>query len=224
MSGERAQVRIPARFLEAAISDRALRLALVLARLGGEVVIGRRQLAAEVRCSVRSLVRAVAELEDAGLLTVEQGQGPTGACQPNRYRLVSGPRPTRGGDRAGTGVPRKRNPAFDALAEACGMDPTQLTRSAARTVGVKLAEIREVWNGSGDLGALAEEIRSRADRYRRIHPEWPLTPGALAKWWAKLAPPPPPPPRAARPGPSGPTEPPPWVEAGVSWREWVNRP
>jgi hypothetical protein len=40
-------------------------------------------------------------------------------------------------------VERERNPAFDALARAGGKDPTALTRSELRTVGVKLAEILE---------------------------------------------------------------------------------
>lgn len=34
----------------------------------------------------------------------------------------------------------------------------------------------------------AEEFKTRAQIYRKKHPDWPLTPSALAKWWGDCHP------------------------------------
>lgn len=79
--------------------------------------------------------------------------------------------------------PKPRNPLFDALARACGSEPSQLTNGAARTVGVALAEIRAVFPN-----VTPDEIGRRADAYRRLMPTATLTESALAKHWARCVP------------------------------------
>ena len=78
---------------------------------------------------------------------------------------------------------KKRNPLFDAIAIACGLNAEEITKSAASVIGKALAEIREVSPGS-DLKP--EEIHARAREYKRQHPQWELTPTSLAKYWAGL--------------------------------------
>ena len=80
---------------------------------------------------------------------------------------------------------KKRNPLFDAIATACGLKPDEITKSGASAIGKALAEIREVCPGPGGLEA--EEIHARAREYKRQHPQWELTPSALAKYWAGLS-------------------------------------
>ncbi|WP_052362048.1 hypothetical protein [Geminisphaera colitermitum] len=89
--------------------------------------------------------------------------------------------------------PRQRDPLFDALAAVDGSDPAQLTKPAARAVGVALADIRRVVPG-----LTPDEIARRAANYRLHMPDVTLSASALAKWWAKCANPPPPP--THRPG------------------------
>lgn len=74
-----------------------------------------------------------------------------------------------------------RNALFDALAGLTGSDPASLTKTAARAVGVALAEIKEV---CPDL--TADEINYRVARYKQMHPQWPLTAMAICKNWADL--------------------------------------
>jgi len=141
------------------------------------------------------------------------------------------PIPHRSKPRAG----RERNPAFDALAEATGSDPTKLTRSAARTVGVALAEIADAETdevaGACPPDILAKKIRRAAVLFRQRHPEWDLTPMSLAKWWptcqeivypaaisaaisAISATPP--------PGETWEGDPP-WIREGLTWQQWQRR-
>lgn len=82
------------------------------------------------------------------------------------------------------GVARARNPLFDALALAGGCrDLNQLTRLAAKAVGVALADIMAV---TPDL--TPDEIYRRRDAYKR---RWPdprnLSAMALAKHWDEFA-------------------------------------
>ena len=88
---------------------------------------------------------------------------------------------------------RERDPAFDALAAEVGFDLGALTRSAARSIGVALAEIvaAELERFGDDTqlrtrADLGEEIRYRAERYRRLHADWQLTAPSLAKYWGTL--------------------------------------
>lgn len=99
---------------------------------------------------------------------------------------------------------RKRDELFDCLAKAEGSNPEQLTKSAARTIGVALAEIRKA---SPDVSA--EEIARRAQQYRRVMPQGStLTASALAKHWARCGEVV----RLAPATPARPTEPPGWRE------------
>lgn len=76
---------------------------------------------------------------------------------------------------------RKRDEIFDCLARAEGSDPLQLTKRAARTVAVALAEIRKA-----SPNVTTDEIARRAERYRRVMPQGStLTASALAKHWAR---------------------------------------
>jgi len=127
---------------------------------------------------------------------------------------------------------RERNIAFDALAEATGSDPTKLTRSAARTVGVALAEIADAETdevaGACPPDILAKKIRRAAVLFRQRHPEWDLTPMSLAKWWptcqeivypaaisAAISATPP-------PGETWEGDPP-WIREGLTWQQWQRR-
>lgn len=82
--------------------------------------------------------------------------------------------------------PRKaapRNDLFDALAKSTGTtDLGHITRMHAKTIGVALAEIKEV---SPDL--TSHEIQRVVDAYRKKHPTWPCTAMAIAKHWAEFA-------------------------------------
>lgn len=74
-----------------------------------------------------------------------------------------------------------RNELFDALASACGMNLMEITKAAARSVGVALADIRNV---TPEL--TVAEIKARIAKYQRLHPTWALTAPAIAKNWAGL--------------------------------------
>lgn len=78
---------------------------------------------------------------------------------------------------------RPRNPLFDTLATVCGArDLAKITRTEAKLIGCKLAEIMEV---TPDL--TVQEIERCAGLYRSRHPTWPLTVAALAKHWSEFA-------------------------------------
>lgn len=79
---------------------------------------------------------------------------------------------------------RARDPLFDALAEACGNDLTQMPTKARRACGVALAEIRAVMPGLEPA-----EIKRRALAYTRKYRDAALTPHALAAHWAEFSPP-----------------------------------
>ena len=123
---------------------------------------------------------------------------------------------------------RERNIAFDALAEATGSDPTKLTRSAARTIGVALAEIAEVESDEAEHPEVfAAHIRRAAVLFRQRHETYDLTPMSLAKWWPTCQ-------ETVYPVPSFETpstdpavlvwdEDPPWVAEGLTWQQWRDR-
>lgn len=82
------------------------------------------------------------------------------------------------------GAARARNALYDALALATGTrDLSQLTRAAAKAIGVALADIQQV---TPDL--TVDEINRRAAAYRR---RWTdprnLSAPALAKHWGQFA-------------------------------------
>jgi hypothetical protein len=74
-----------------------------------------------------------------------------------------------------------RDQLFDGLCVACGIDPSEVTRPHGATIGTALADIAAV---SPDL--TPEEFGLRANKYKRLHPDWELTPSALATHWGEL--------------------------------------
>lgn len=77
----------------------------------------------------------------------------------------------------------KSQPAlFGAVAEACGWDLGQLTKSARGRVGRAVQELVP-------LEVTVAEVAARARRYRELYPGASLTPQALVGNWAGLAPP-----------------------------------
>lgn len=78
---------------------------------------------------------------------------------------------------------RERDALFDSFAVSCGTDPFQVTKSAARTIGVKLAEIRKACPTIQPA-----DFQPRAERYRLIFPTASLTPSALCSHWAECDP------------------------------------
>jgi hypothetical protein len=78
-----------------------------------------------------------------------------------------------------SGGARERNPLFDELALIHGANPMELTKPAAREIGVALAAIRQACPN-----LTVEELHLRAASYRRAMPSAKLSASALAKWWA----------------------------------------
>ena len=79
----------------------------------------------------------------------------------------------------GVTKPRKRDLLFDAMAEACGHDLMQLTKSSAAMIAKATSEIRPICK-------TPDEVWEKAAIYKKLHPDWVLTPSALAKYWSSL--------------------------------------
>lgn len=77
--------------------------------------------------------------------------------------------------------PVERNPVLDALVETCGGDPLATTRLGWAQAATALRDIKEVFPE-----VTVDDIKAKAFAYRRSHPEWDLTPMALAKHWGSL--------------------------------------
>jgi hypothetical protein len=77
--------------------------------------------------------------------------------------------------------PVARNPILDSLVESCGGDPAATTRSAWAQAATALRDIKEVCPQ-----VTPDDIKAKAAAYRKAHPEWDLTPLALAKHWGSL--------------------------------------
>lgn len=75
---------------------------------------------------------------------------------------------------------RKPDPIFDAVIDACGLDPAQLTTSARGAINKACGDLRKV-------SATPALIAERAAAFRSTWPTMSLTPTALAKNWAQLA-------------------------------------
>jgi DNA-binding transcriptional ArsR family regulator len=168
--------------------------------------MSRSEIARALGTSRSSVGRALRELIAAGYLHPTRRRGAGGVNLSTSYRLM-GP----------------DSPALSALSRACGFRPP-LTRTSVEQLGAALEEIRAAWGG--EEAELAEEIARRAERYRARYPTWALTPRALARWWPALAPEPAPEPRLrllSGGAEEGPSVPPPWVEEGLGYREWLRR-
>ena len=74
-----------------------------------------------------------------------------------------------------------RKPLYAALVTATGGDGETLTKTAAKTVAVALQEILEVCPN-----LTVEEVNFRVNRYKFLHPQWPLTVMAICKNWSDL--------------------------------------
>ena len=81
---------------------------------------------------------------------------------------------------------RRTDSAFDALCQATGTNPAELTTSARGKLNKALAEIRGAWRGSPD--DLPDEILIRATRYLSQFGDARITDVALAKHWGSLTP------------------------------------
>ncbi len=79
---------VPESLLDGDVSDRAIRLWCVLARLanqGGRAYPGRPHLAERLRCSVQSVDRAMDELREGGWVVSEPTHRPDGSRSTNNY-------------------------------------------------------------------------------------------------------------------------------------------
>ena len=78
-------------------------------------------------------------------------------------------------------TPANKDELFEAVAEACGIDWRNLTSSGRGPLNRAVKELKEI-------GANADQVARRAAAYRKKYPEAALTPMALTKHWAGLAP------------------------------------
>lgn len=74
---------------------------------------------------------------------------------------------------------RARDEIFDAVAEACGIDVSELTKSARGSLNAAVKQLK-------DVDAIPGQVKVRAARYRRTYSDAALTPSALAKHWSAL--------------------------------------
>jgi len=180
----------------------------VLARYGNDIRPSQKTIAEKIGKSPDTVKRSLHRLVDAGAVRVEhrtEGDAPL----PNRYHLAGDdPLAPSGGTDArrggGTDAPRvgaemhhereqvneskdnesashveRRNPAFDALVEACGYDYDEMTKRQRTACAVAAAELVKV-------DATPDEIHWRATVFRAKHPDAACTPNALANQWAAL--------------------------------------
>lgn len=78
-------------------------------------------------------------------------------------------------------APKPRDVIFDAIATVCRVNLKEMTPNMAKRVGVAKAQIVKV---TKDVDA--EEIVRRGLKYRQKHPQWELTPNALATHWGDM--------------------------------------
>ncbi len=77
---------------------------------------------------------------------------------------------------------RARDPLFDSLASACGLDLGTMTKRERSACGTALAEIRAAMPG-----VTTEEIAHRVANFRRSNrPQWLPTPARIAGDWSRL--------------------------------------
>lgn len=76
---------------------------------------------------------------------------------------------------------RPRDGLWDAIVDACHIDPDSLTSSARGPIATAKKQLTEV-------GATPAEVATRARRFREEYPRMTLTPTALVKHWPALLP------------------------------------
>ena len=75
--------------------------------------------------------------------------------------------------------PRKPDPIWDAVVEACGINPAEMTPSLRGSTNNAVKQLK-------DIGATVEGIHARAKRHLEKWPNVTLTPSSLAKNYALL--------------------------------------
>ena len=75
---------------------------------------------------------------------------------------------------------RSRDELFEAVAEVCGVNTTELTKASRGAMNGAVGQLRAVEASPG-------QVKVRANRYRQRYPDTALTPAALAKHWPSLA-------------------------------------
>jgi biotin operon repressor len=75
----------------------------------------------------------------------------------------------------------KKDELFEAVAQACNIDWTNLTLTGRGPLNKAVKELR-------DIGVTPDQVGPRAAAYRKTYPDAPLTPMALTKHWAALTP------------------------------------
>jgi hypothetical protein len=106
-----------------------------------------------------------------------RGEGRTGA----RPNVLSRPQPSGTTSATRVARPRRRDPIFDALVEACGLDYADMTDRERRACGVAAAELARL-----EAPPDRDEILRRGERYVEDWPNATRTPNAIASHWAQL--------------------------------------
>lgn len=199
---------VPEWVLDLDVSDRAVRLYGLLARYAdrkGEAFPARRTLAGRLRCAVRSVDRALAELVDAGAVTVTH-RYVAGRQTSSTYRLtaVRGATPqARGGDTgdapggdtgdaqnenqrnenhpnlAPAPRTRQRDVLFERLAAVGGHRLEALTRAERSRLNAATKQLR-------DAGATPEDVDAAVRAWARRYPNATVTAMALVNHWSEL--------------------------------------
>lgn len=119
--------------------------------------------------------RREANAKQVGSANAKQPANPEGS---NREVIGKGSKKPLAPDKPAR-KPRAPDPIFDALIEACGLDPGELTDSARGAINKAAKELRSI-------DASPEGIRARAEVHRRRWPNAELTATSLAKNYALL--------------------------------------
>ena len=108
---------------------------------------------------------------------------PTIVEEPPDHRRGSSPTtgPTTGPPKRAPSATRRRDPIFDALVEACGLNYADMTERERRACGVAAAEL-----GRLDPPPDRDAILRRAGRWPEVFGEATCTPNAVARHWAQL--------------------------------------
>lgn len=163
-------------------------------------------IARKTRRSERRVQEAIQQLAKKGLIDVEVNAGGNAKTpnqqRPNRYTVrMQGVRSTapqtssRGEVERESGVrstapkPSLKQPSknkrtdelWNAMIQACGYDPADITTSVRGRINKSLKELREV-------NATADQIIAAGNQYRRMYPNFALTPNAMVSNWAQLRP------------------------------------
>ena len=148
-------------------------------------IISPAQLIKERSAGSHRVYRILRELEQAGYIREEQTRsgGRFGEVERVVYDVCERQAPSPEPDPEPKSKQRRKpDPLFDAVAEACSIDPRRITGSARGAINQAVKELREI---ATDPAAVA----SAAKIYRERYPDAALTPSALAKHYPSLTPP-----------------------------------